>query len=185
VGHDGDNAEQRQQQGGVNMKKTIEPGTYSARATAWAWDTTKDGKPYLTINLDAEGATVRGRLYFDTDRTDANGRTSAERSMEVLRAMGLRTTLRALVTGAERIDTGRVSVEVVHNDKGYPEAKYINAPLAPKVFAAPAREQMLELIAAVDGEGTTPTRPAPQRAPAPRQPPRGFDAGQGEDSIPF
>lgn len=167
------------------MKKTIEPGTYSARATAWAWDTTKDGKPYLTINLDAEGATVRGRLYFDTDRTDANGRTSAERSMEVLRAMGLRTTLRALVTGAERIDTGRVSVEVVHNDKGYPEAKYINAPLAPKVFAAPAREQMLELIAAVDGEGTTPTRPAPQRAPAPRQPPRGFDAGQGEDSIPF
>lgn len=162
-------------------RKTIEPGTYTARAQAWAWDTTKDGKPYLTINLDADGAVVRGRLYFDTDRTDANGRTSAERSMEVLRAMGLRTTLRALVTGAERIDTGRVSVEVVHNDKGYPEAKYINAPLAPKVFAAPAREQMLELIAAVDGAA----KPAPQRAPAPRQPPRGFDAGQGEDSIPF
>lgn len=165
------------------MRKTIEPGTYSARAQAWAWDTTKDGKPYLTVNLDVDGTTVRGRLYFDTDRTDANGRTSAERSMEVLRAMGLRSNLRALVTGAERIDTGRVSVEVVHNDKGYPEAKYINAPLAPKVFQAPTRDQMLELIAAVDG--TTPRAPAPTRAPAPRQPPRGFDAGEGEDSIPF
>lgn len=167
------------------MKRSIEPGTHSARAQAWAWDTTKDGKPYLTINFDVDGATVRGRLYFDTDRTDANGRTSAERSMEVLRAMGLRTNLRALVTGAERIDTGRVSIEVVHNDKGYPEAKYINAPLAPKVFQAPTREQMLELIAAVDGTTSATRAPAPQRAPAPRQPPRGFDADAGGDDIPF
>jgi len=101
--------------------------------------------------------------------------------MEALRAMGLRTNLRALVTGAERIDVGLASLEVVQNDRGYPEAKYINAPLAPKVFQAPTREQMLELIAAVDGAA----KPAPQRAPAPRQPPRGFDAGEGEDSIPF
>lgn len=168
------------------MRKTIEPGTYSARAQAWAWDTTKDGKPYLTINLDVDGATVRGRLYFDTDRTDANGHTSAERSMEVLRAMGLRTNLRALVTGAERIDTGRVSVEVIHNDKGYPEAKYINAPLAPKVFQPPTREQMLQLIAAVDGTTPATRAPAPTRAPAQRHPPRGFDAGQGDDmDVPF
>lgn len=164
------------------MRKTIEPGTYSARALAWAWDTTKDGKPFLTINFDVEGATVRGRLYFDTDRTDTNGRTGADRSMEALRAMGLRTTLRALVTGAERIDVGLASIEVVQNDRGYPEAKYVNAPLAPKVFQAPTREQMVDLIAAVDGE---PARPAPQRAPATRQP-RGFDAGQGDDSdVPF
>ena len=165
------------------MRKTIEPGTYSARATAWAWDTTQNGKPFLTINFDVEGATVRGRLYFDTDRTDADGRTSAERSMELLRAMGLRTTLRALVTGAERIDVGAMSLEVVNTERGgkrYPEAKYINLPV--KVFQAPTRDAMLQLIAAVDGEGT---RPAPQRAPAPRQAPRGFDAGEGEDSIPF
>lgn len=166
------------------MKKSIEPGTYSARAQAWAWDTSRDGKPYLSINLDVDGATVRGRLYFDVDRTDANGRTTAERSVEVLRAMGLRTNLRALVTGAERIDTGRVSVEVVHNEKGYPEAKYINAPFAPKVFQAPTREQMLELIAAVDGAaGTRPTQPAPQR---PAGPPRGFAQPAADDTdIPF
>ncbi|MBF9687084.1 hypothetical protein IAI39_11375, partial [Streptococcus pseudopneumoniae] len=89
VGHDGDSGEQRQQQrqqGGVKdmSKRTIEPGTYSARATAWAWDTTQNGKPFLTINFDVEGATVRGRLYFDTDRTDTNGRTGADRSMEAL-----------------------------------------------------------------------------------------------------
>jgi hypothetical protein len=96
--------------------------------------------------------------------------------------MGLRTTLRALVTGAERIDVGAMSLEVVNaerNGKRYPEAKYINLPC--KVFTAPTREQMLDLIAAVDGAA----KPAPQRAPAPRQPPRGFDAGEGEDSVPF
>jgi hypothetical protein len=183
VGHDGGTGQQqqRQQQGGVSMK-TIEDGTHFGRAQAWAWDTTKDGKPYLTISFSADGVAVRGRMYFDTDRTDADGRTSAERSMELLRAMGLRTTLRALVTGAERIDVGAMSLEVVNaerNGKRYPEAKYINLPC--KVFTAPTREQMLDLIAAVDGAA----KPAPQRAPAPRQPPRGFDAGEGEDSVPF
>lgn len=164
--------------------RTIEDGTHFGRAQAWAWDTTKDGKPYLTISFNVDGVAVRGRLYFDTDRTDADGRTSAERSMELLRAMGLRTTLRALVTGAERIDVGAMSLEVVNTERGgkrYPEAKYINLPV--KVFQAPTRDAMLQLIAAVDGEGT---RPAPTRAPAPRQPPRGLDAGEGDDmDVPF
>lgn len=163
--------------------RTIEDGTHFGRAQAWAWDTTKDGKPYLTISFNVDGVAVRGRLYFDTDRTDADGRTSAERSMELLRAMGLRTNLRALVTGAERIDVGAMSLEVVNAERGgkrYAEAKYINLPV--KVFQAPTRDAMLQLIAAVDGE---PARPTPQRAPAPRQAPRGFDAGEGEDSIPF
>ena len=132
-------------------KRTIEPGTYSARATAWAWDTTQNGKPFLTINFDVEGATVRGRLYFDTDRTDTNGRTGADRSMEALRAMGLRTNLRALVTGAERIDVGRVQVKTENNAAGYPVVKYIDPLQPPKLFTPATREQMLELIASVDG----------------------------------
>ena len=167
----------------MGERKHLEPGTYTARGASWGWDTSKDGRACLAINFDVDGVLVRGVLYFDTDRTDTNGRTGAQRSMEVLRAMGLRTTLRALVTGAERIDIGRVQVKTENNDKGYPVAKYIDPLQPPKLFTPATREQMLDLIAAVDGEGTQ--RPAPQRAPAPRQPPRGFDAGEGEDSIPF
>ena len=133
------------------MRKTIEPGTYLARAQAWAWDTTKDGKPYLTVNLDVDGTTVRGRLYFDTDRTDANGRTSAERSMEVLRAMGLRTNLRALVTGATT-DSPLLTGAQVHHGLIASGDQFISSAVGSAALQSALRDAGHEVLA-VEMEG--------------------------------
>ena len=69
---------------------TINRGTYTARATRWAWDTTQTEAVCLALMFrftDEPHAEIDGRLYFDTDRPDDNGRTTADRSIEVLRAM--------------------------------------------------------------------------------------------------
>lgn len=184
---------------------TIDAGNYTAKATRWAWDTAKDGGMCLALVFeitegDAAGAQIDGRLYFDTDRADANNRTAADRSMEALRAMGLRGGMESITDeGGGGLDAGTVHLVVEINAKGYPTVKYINAPRGGRelrTFSPPGAQAKQTFFAQMNARlraaeqgarasGTAPTRPAPQRAPAPRQAPRGFDAGEGEDSIPF
>ena len=129
-------------------RKDLKPGTYPARTRLFAWDTDRNGEVCLNLLLtlvdcEAEGIEVEGKLFFDTERVDAKGRTAADRSMEVLRAMGLPGgTLESIDAEDGGINNGLVSVVVEITDKGYPVAKYINAPGGGrgevKVWAPPA-----------------------------------------------
>lgn len=177
---------------------TIIPGTYTARAARWHWDTSKSGDVCLALMLRIEegthaGQSVRGTLYFDTERADAKGRTAADRSIEALRSMGLSGGIDTIDDGVGGLDAGQVSVVVEINDNGKAFAKYINALSTFSAFAPPPAQakqaffaQMnARLRAAEQGARASGTAraPAPQRAPAPARP-RGFDAGEGDD-IPF
>jgi hypothetical protein len=193
-------------------RKDLKPGTYPARTRLFAWDTDRNGEVCLNLLLtlvdcEAEGIEVEGKLYFDTSRVDAKGRTAADRSMEVLHAMGLPGgTLESIDLRPEDgggINDGLVSVVVEITDKGYPVARYINVPNGGrgevKVWAPPAPDVKAAFFAkmrALSG-GTAPAprpqapAPAPARAngnpPAQRPAPvTGFGAPiAGEDDIPF
>lgn len=194
-------------------RKDLKPGTYPARTRLFAWDTDRNGEVCLNLLLtlvdcEAEGIEVEGKLYFDTSRVDAKGRTAADRSLEVLHAMGLPGgTLESIDLRPEDgggINNGLVSVVVEITDKGYPVAKYINAPGGGrgevKVWAPPAPDakaaffaKMRALSGASGASAPRPQAPAPAPARANGNPPAqrpapvtGFGAPiAGEDDIPF
>lgn len=159
-------------------------GTYTARAARWAWDTDKSGTPCLSLIFrTADGAEVDGKLYFDTDRADTHGRTAADRSLEALRAMGLRGGVEAIGDDTGGLDQGDVSLVVEMNAKGYPYAKYVNAPRGSRelrTFAPPSVDAKRAFFAQMNarlGVAPAPTRPA---APA-----RGFAPPAQDDDVPF
>ena len=179
---------------------TIDAGNYTAKATRWAWDTAKDGGMCLALVFeitegDAAGAQIDGRLYFDTDRADANNRTAADRSMEALRAMGLTGDIDTIDEDVGGLDQGDVEVVIKIKDNGYPEAKFINAPRggatlkafapppvdAKKAFFAQMKARAQAAGASSKASGTAPAQttraPAPQQRPA-VQPTRGRDIGR-------
>ena len=157
-------------------------GTHPARFVRWHWDTAKSGDINLAAMLRIcggrfDGRQVRGNLYFDTDRTDKNGRTAADRSTETLRAAGLVGDLDAIGEDTGGIDANEVSV-VVEMKNGYAVAKYINPAQSFTAFAPPPEDKKAAFFAQMKArqQGTaqaqraTGTQPTTQRAPvAPAQ----------------
>ena len=116
----------------ASRSNDLPDGTYRARACEWSWDTAKSGEPCLAIMfelIDHNGYRIDGRLYLDTEKQDAKGRTALDRSMEALHAMGLQGPLTAELAG---LDAGEVSLVIETNAKGYPAVKWINAPRKPR-----------------------------------------------------
>ncbi len=192
------------------MTTQITPGTYTAKAMRWAWDTTQSGAMCLALLFelaDGEhgGTQIEGRLYFDTDRADAKGRTTADRSMEALRSMGLKGDLDTIDEGTGGLDAGAVTLVIENNAKCYPAVKYINAPGGSgrdlKTFAPPAQDAKRAFFAAMkartgaqtaasraSGTGPAP-KPAPKAPANTANPPRGFAPPPAQDvddsEIPF
>ncbi len=188
---------------------------HPARAVRWLWDTAPKGGVCLALILRlSSGEEIRGRLYFDTDQADKNGRTTADRSMEALRAMGLQGDIDTIDEDVGGLDQGDVEVVIRIKDNGYPEAKFINAPRtgatlkafapppvdAKKAFFAQMKARAQAVGAASKATGTAPTaQPAPRQVPQQRpvpQPTRGPGAPSqplsqrddypvSEDEIPF
>jgi hypothetical protein len=154
------------------------------------------------------GEEVRGRLYFDTDKADKNGRTTADRSLEALRAMGLVGDLDAIDEDTGGLDQGDCEVVIEINENGYAQARFINAPRGGqtlKAFAPPpvdqkkaffAQMKARALAAGAASRATGSAAPAARPAPAPTrgpgaqtrapQPVGDFDGGDtGGDDIPF
>ena len=164
---------------------------HPARAVLWLWDTAPKGGVCLALILRlATGEEIRGRLYFDTDQADKNGRTTADRSMEALRAMGLVGELDTIDEDVGGLDQGDVEVVIKIKDNGYPEAKFINAPRggatlkafapppvdAKKAFFAQMKARAQAVGASARVTGTAPTQAAARPAPVARpavQPTRG------------
>lgn len=190
--------------------KKVKAGMYPGRLKLFAWDTDKNGEVCLPMMLelcDCEfaGVQVEGRLYFDTERVDAKGKTVADRSLETLKAMGLSGGLESIDT--DGIGEGLVSVVVAINDAGYPFARYVNPPgggwrNGVKVFEAPSTDAKAAFFAKMRAlSGSSAQAPAPNHAPAPRPaarpangrpaaparpaPTTGFAPVEGEDDIPF
>ena len=162
---------------------TLPPGTYTARAISWAWDTDKSGDPCIKIMFALSdgrpGYQLDGTLYLDESKPDAKGRTALDRSMEALRAMGLDGDLTAELDG---IDRGDVSLVTDINAKGYACVKWINAPRSARelrTFAPPQPQQLNSFLAKLNAKSralsaraqASGTRPAaqPQQAQQPRQ----------------
>lgn len=183
---------------------------HTARAVRWLWDTAPKGGVCLALILRLSGGEeIRGRLYFDTDQPDKNGRTTADRSMEALRAMGLAGELDTIDEDVGGLDQGDVEVVIKIKENGYPEAKYINAPRgaatlkafapppvdAKKAFFAQMKARAAAAGASAKATGAAPAaRPAPQRqrpAPTPQRGPaqtQAYDPTEGAGSdldIPF
>ncbi len=184
-----------------NHTNAITLGTYTARATRWHWDTPKSGTGMcLALMLCVEGGPhtgkeLRGTLYFDTEKADAQGRTAADRSIEALRSMGLKGALETITDeGGGGLGEGLVSIKVEFNEKGYPFAKYINPATTFTAFAPPPADTKRAFFAQMNARlkvadagaraaGARPTQPAPQR---PAGPPRGFAQPAADDTdIPF
>ena len=142
----------------------LQPGTYTARATSWAWETTRDGTPCLAVRFviaDSEHA-IDARLFFDVERADKTGKTPRDRSMAALRAMGLEGPLAESMAG---LDRGTVELVTDISERGYSRVKWINPPSrggsAPvRVFAAPQPQQLRAFLATVNG-----STPAPAASP--------------------
>lgn len=131
--------------------ETLPPGTYTARAVSWAWDTDRDGNPCIKIMFALSdgrpGWQIDGTLYLDESKPDAKGRTALSRSMEALRAMGLSGDLTAELDG---LDAGEVSLVTTINEKNYSKVQFINAPRAPRelrTFAPPAAPELNGFLA--------------------------------------
>jgi hypothetical protein len=144
----------------------LAPGTYSARATSWAWDASREGTPCLAVRFALEGSDVAldGRLFFDSDRPDKAGKTPLDRSLVALRAMGLEGPLAETMTG---LDRGTVELVTDINDRGYPRIKWINPPSRSgdgpvRVFAAPPAPTLRAFLARVNAAA-----PAPRKADVP------------------
>lgn len=148
---------------------------------------------------EAAGEQIDARLYFDTEKPDARGRTAADRSIEALRAMGLTGGLDTIDEGTGGLDAGLVSLVVEMKDNGYPAVKFINAPRggrdlrtfapppadAKRAFFAQMNARLKTAEAGARAAGThpaQPTQPAPQR---PAGPPRGFAPAADTDDVPF
>jgi len=157
-------------------------GTHPARFVRWHWDTAKSGDINLAAMLRIvggpfDGKQVPGNLYFDTDRTDKNGRTAADRSTETLRAAGLVGDLDSIGDDVGGLDANEVSI-VVETKDGYPRAKYINPARSFTAFAPPPEDKKAAFFAQMKArqQGTAQaqraTGAAPvhaQRAPAQQQ----------------
>ena len=122
----------------------------------WLWDTAPKGGVCLALILrlaSTRGEEIRGRLYFDTDQADKNGRTTADRSMEALRAMGLTGDLDTIDEDVGGLDQGDVEVVIKIKENGYPEAKFINAPRGGttlKAFAPPPVDEKKAFFATLN-----------------------------------
>ena len=181
---------------------------HPARVTGCLWDKAQSGGLCLALKLritggPREGEELRGRLYFDTERSDSKGRTAFDRSMEALDAMGCSGDLESIVDGdgAGVLDRGDVEIVVGLDKNGYPGAKFINRPSSGgvqlKAFDAPTEQDKRAFFAQMKARtraaeqgarasGTAPRSPAaPQRnAPPPR--PTGFATQESaDDDVPF
>ena len=154
---------------------TLPPGTYTARAISWAWDTDKNGDPCIKIMFALSdgrpGYQLDGTLYLDESKPDAKGRTALDRGMEALRAMGLDGDLTAELDG---IDRGDVSLVTDINAKGYARVRFVNAPRAARelrTFAPPAAPELNGFLAKLNAKSralsaraqASGTRPAAQQ----------------------
>ena len=141
----------------------LAPGTYSARATSWAWDASREGTPCLAVRFVLEGSehAIDARLFFDADRPDKAGKTPLDRSMAALRAMGLVGPLAETMDG---LDKGTVEIVADVNEKGYPRVKWVNPPGRSggpvRVFAAPAAPTLKAFLARVNAASPSPSRKA-------------------------
>ena len=158
---------------------TLPPGTYTARAISWAWDTDRNGEPCIKIMFALSdgrpGYQLDGTLYLDESKPDAKGRTALDRGMEALRAMGLDGDLTAELDG---IDRGDVSLVTDINAKGYARVRFVNAPRAARelrTFAPPAAPELNGFLAKLNAKsralsaraqasGTRPAAQQPQQA---------------------
>ncbi len=168
-------------------------GTHPARFVRWHWDTAKSGDINLAAMLRIvggpfDGKQVPGNLYFDTDRTDKNGRTAADRSTETLRAAGLVGDLDSIGDDVGGLDANEVSI-VVETKDGYPRAKYINPARSFTAFAPPPEDKKAAFFAQLKARaqgtaqaqratGAAPVHGQPQRPPAQQQRPAAQSSGQ-------
>ena len=161
----------------------LENSRHLARAVRWLWDTAQSGGMCLALILRlTTGEEVRGKLYFDTDKADKNGRTTADRSLEALRAMGLEGDIDTIDEDTGGLDRGDCEVVIGINANGYAHAKFINAPRggqtlkafapppvdAKKAFFAQMKARAAATQASAKATGATPSaRPTPQQQPRP------------------
>jgi single-stranded DNA-binding protein len=129
-------------------------GHYDARATSWTWEKSKSsGDTYLalifTFNAPDENGndrtwTCRGALFFG-EKPDAKGRMPWQKSMDVLRVMGLQgDDLNVIGENVGPIGEGAVDIEVEHesytgndgNNRVALKAKWINPPQSAKMLTA-------------------------------------------------
>lgn len=128
-------------------------GHYDAKATSWCWEKSKAGETYLALlfAFTAPGEdgnnrnwTCRGALFFG-EKPDAKGRMPWQKSLDVLRAMGLDgDDLSVIDENVGPIGEGAVDIEVEHeaytdkegNDRVALKAKWINPPQAAKTLTA-------------------------------------------------
>lgn len=179
----------------------ITAGWYDGKATAWEWTQAKTGtwQLHITFALSANGVDA-GTLpgwFAVTDNT-------IEKRVEQFAALGYVPKSGDIgeEIGSDEngrwggLDRNTVRVVVAPDTNGRMRVDNICKPNAArppadaaklKAFGAQMRGAVLAAAKRAEAAaGVAPTqRPAPQRAPAPRQLPRGFDAGEGEDSIPF
>jgi len=185
----------------------LDDSRHLARAVRWLWDTAQSGGMCLALILRlTSGEEVRGRLYFDTDKADKNGRTTADRSLEALRAMGLEGDVDTIDEDTGGLDRGDCEVVIKIKENGYAEAKFINAPrggqtlkaFAPppvdqkKAFFAQMKARAAATQASAKATGAPVQRPAPAPTPRPvaRQAPPPVSAADAaafdsDDSVPF
>jgi hypothetical protein len=181
---------------------------HPARVTGCLWDKAQSGGLCLALKFritggPREGEELRGRLYFDTERSDSKGRTAFDRSMEALDAMGCSGDLESIVDGdgAGVLDRGDVEVVVGLDKNGYPGAKFINRPnsggVQLKAFDAPTEQDKRSFFAQMKARaqaagrsakaaGTAPMqpRPAPAQRPAPQAPQPTRGPGAPRSSAP-
>lgn len=178
--------------------QTLAPGKYLARATEWTWDTGKEkddgspGDPCIAIMFRVEderagehnGLSLDRRLYLDDDRADSRGRTPFDRTMEVLRAMGLDGEIPADLSTVD-LAIGRVELVTEVNAAGYAAIKFVNVPGAGgrdlRTFAPPQPQQLNPFLAKLNARlktlnarsnasGTRPAQPTQPTQPTRQQP---------------
>ena len=129
-------------------------GHYDARATSWTWEKSKNsGDTYLALiftfgapdeNGNDRNWTCRGALFFG-EKPDAKGRMPWQKSMDVLRVMGLQgDDLNVIGENVGPIGEGAVDIEVEHesytgndgNNRVALKAKWINPPQSAKTLTA-------------------------------------------------
>lgn len=198
----------------AEQRQAVPEGDYQVTPVGAAWDTTQSGSLVLKVALRVVGGEHAGRfldatLWMDTDRPDRDGKTGRDKSVALLVAMGYGGPLARVCDGdgVGIVRGATLSAKVEHDAKGYARVKYLNPPrvFPPRAFSPPSMQDLTRLLGEEPAkaqrgpssddaaeihrrleESWGTRRPAPQRAPAPRQPPRGFDADTvGTDDIPF
>lgn len=151
------------------QRQAIPAGDYQVTPVGAAWDTTQSGSVVLKVALRVMGGEHAGRfldatLRMDTDRPDRDGKTSRDKSIALLAAMGYTGSLARVCDGdgVGIVRGAALGAKVEHDAKGYARVKYLNPPrvFPPRVFAAPGVQE----LAAFLGESTPrrASRAAPQ-----------------------